>query len=267
VTPLFVRRESFQQFIRFYPIITFILGINTLLFLFSFLLPTLYREVVEWWGVGWNAAVAAGQYWRLVTPIFLHGGFGHFFLNSFALIIFGPALETILGRMKFLGLYMFAGILGNVGTFLFEVGDYYHVGASGAIYGLLGLYLYMRFFRQDLIDAGSAQIVTVILIIGAVHTLLLPQFTLFGSSGINVLGHLFGFIGGVILGPVIFLGRVKYFSMVNTPGYRSRALGDDDIGFDPNRWHKKRKRKKIIKFAVLGLFILFVIFGLLSRFF
>jgi rhomboid protease GluP len=266
VTPLFVRRESFQQFIRFYPIVTWILGINTFLFLFSFLLPSLYKTVV-FWGIGWNEAVAAGQYWRLVTPIFLHGGFGHFFLNSFALIIFGPALETILGRLKFFGLYMFAGILGNVGTFLFEVGNYYHVGASGAIYGLLGLYLYMRFFRHDLIDPGSAQIVTVILIVGAVHTLILPQLTMFGSPGINVLGHLFGFIGGAILGPVIFRGRVKYFSMVNTPGYRSSVVDHDDVGFDPNRWQKQRKRKKMMKIVVLGLFILFVVFGLLSRLF
>lgn len=255
---MFVRRESFQQFIRSYPIVTWILGINTFLFLLSFLLPSTYF-LIERWGIGWNAAVSAGEYWRLITPIFLHGGFGHFFFNSFSLIIFGPALETILGRVKFLGLYMFAGILGNVGTFLFEEGHYFHLGASGAIYGLLGLYLYMRFFRQDLIDPGSAQIITTMLVVGAIYTFVMPN--------INLLGHLFGFIGGAVLGPIIFRGRVKYFSMVNTQGYRSRAVGDDDIGFDPNRWQKQRKRKKMIKFVVLGLFVLFVLLGLISHFF
>jgi rhomboid protease GluP len=257
VSSLFVRRESFQQFIRFYPIVTWILGINTFLFLLSFLLPSVYLPIQRW-GIGYNAAVAAGEYWRLITPIFLHGGFGHFFFNSFSLIIFGPALETILGRIKFLGLYMFAGILGNVGTFLFEEGHYFHLGASGAIYGLLGLYLYMRFFRQDLIDSGSAQIITTILVVGAIYTFVMPN--------INLLGHLFGFIGGAVLGPIIFRGRVKYFSMVNTQGYRSRA-DDDDVGFDPNRWQKQRKRKKMIKFVILGLFILFVLIGIISRFF
>lgn len=263
MTPLFIRTESFQQFIRYYPIVTWLVGINTVIFVLTFLLPSTFpppfHNVINYWAVGWNDAVAAGQYWRLVTPIFLHGGAGHFIFNSFALIIFGPALERILGHLKFTGLYLFAGIIGNVGTFLFEGGSYLHLGASGAIYGLLGLYLYMRFFRKDLIDAGSAQTITTILIIGVIYTFVMPN--------INILGHLFGFIGGAILGPVIFLGKVKYFTMVNTPKYRSRVVDDEHVGFDPDRWNKVRKRKTMTKYVFYGVLIFLILMGIISQIF
>ncbi|WP_025026362.1 rhomboid family intramembrane serine protease [Caldalkalibacillus mannanilyticus] len=198
---MFIRYERFDQFIRLYPIVTGLLAINLGLFLLSIFIPS-YYTYIHYWGVGINIFVAAGEYWRLITPVFLHAGLGHVLFNSFSLLIFGPALERILGGFRFTILYLFAGFIGNVGTFLFEAGDYMHLGASGAIYGLLGLYFYMRFFRQDLIDPGSAQIVTTVLIIGAIYTAVMP--------GINILGHLFGFVGGTLLGPVIFPKQKGY---------------------------------------------------------
>lgn len=255
---MFVRYESFDQFIRYYPVVTVLIAINTVLILLSFLLPSLYIPIRNW-GIGWNIAVAAGEYWRLITPVFLHGGFGHFAFNTFALILFGPALEKILGGVKFLGVYLFAGFLGNLGTFLFGGADLYsfHLGASGAIYGLLGLYLYMKYFRQDLIDPASAQMVTTMLIVGLIYTLIVPR--------INILGHLFGFIGGAIVGPLIFKGRIKYFTMPNSPSYRTTEKDEYNIGFDPQRWKKSRKRKKILKYVGIGILILLILLGILEK--
>jgi len=193
---MFIRYESFGQFIRLYPIVAFIVGTHLIFFLFSLLLPDVYYTMIYSWGVGYNALVSQGEYWRLLTPIFLHSGFGHMLFNSFSLYLFGPALERILGRVRFSFLYLFAGIMGNLGTYLFEQADYAHLGASGAVYGLLGLYFYMKFFRKDLIDPQSAQIVTVFLVLGAIYTFLVPN--------INVLGHLFGFVGGTVAGSFIF---------------------------------------------------------------
>src|SRR5690625_7985599 len=85
----------------------------------------------------------------------------HILFYSFSLVLFGPALEQMLGKFKFILVYLFTGIVGNVFTYIIGANDL-HLGASGALYGLLGLFVYMSFFRNDLIDPVSKQIVTVI---------------------------------------------------------------------------------------------------------
>lgn len=225
---MFFRTESFNEFIRYYPIVAAIIAINALLFLASFF-PVTYDYVYRS-GVGSNTLVAQGEYWRLVTPIFLHGSFTHFLFNSFSLFLFGPAMENILGKWKFLGLYLFAGIMGNVGTFIFGPDIYLHLGASGAIYGILGLYLYMVLYRQSLIDPQSSQIIKIMLVIGAVYSVVVP--------GINILAHLFGFIGGFIAGFGIF--EKPSMPSLKRKKRRNKNLNDDGevILFDPNRKKK-----------------------------
>jgi rhomboid protease GluP len=251
---LFIRRESFDQFLRFYPVVCWIIGINTALYILSNL-PIIGQEIVGL-GIGFNAAVAQGEYWRLLTPVFLHSGSNimHFLFNSFALIIFAPALETILGRIKFLLLYLGAGIIGNIGTFIFGgLGYGFHLGASGAIYGLLGAYLYMMLFRERLIDSGSRQVLTVIMIVGALYSFL---------PGINLYAHFVGFAGGLLLAPLMFLGKTQPFSVIYTAGYRSKD--EDYHGFDPNRWQKKRRRQKRLKWIGIGIIVLLVLSYLLN---
>lgn len=81
--------------------------------------------------------LAQGQIWRLFTPIFIHIGFLHFAVNSYTLYIIGWQIERILGSWWFLGLYLVAGICGNVTSSLFSVS--LSAGASGALFGLLGV--------------------------------------------------------------------------------------------------------------------------------
>jgi rhomboid protease GluP len=260
---LFVRHESFRQFLRLYPVVSWLIGINTFLFALSILIPPLY-SLIQFYGIGWNSRVMAGEWWRLFTPIFLHGGLGHFIFNSFALIIFGPALERMFGRWKFLFVYLFAGVAGNVGTLLFALRDTTHLGASGAIYGLFGIYLYMTIFRKDLIDRGSAQIVLVVLALGALFTLV-PGSSLFGGGRINVLGHLFGFIGGALLAPVLFQGKIQpYHTYFYIPG-QADVQQDQEIKFDPNRWQKRRFRRFRSKQVIWIILLVLIAIGLLSR--
>ncbi|WP_429157898.1 rhomboid family intramembrane serine protease [Desulfitispora alkaliphila] len=184
---MFVRSESFQQYLRFYPVVSTIIAINVAVFLLRY---TPLAGFVYNMGIGSNVHIASGEYWRLVTPIFLHGGFAHFLFNSFSLFIFGPSLEVILGSRRFLGLYLFAGIFANLLIFLVGgMGYGLYLGASGAVYGLLGAYLYMILHRPNMIDHQSAQVIKIMLIIGAIYSLL---------PGISLFAHLFGFGGGFL---------------------------------------------------------------------
>ncbi|MRH43630.1 rhomboid family intramembrane serine protease [Aquibacillus halophilus] len=254
---MFIRTENFKEFIRFYPIVTIIIAIQLVIWLSVLIIPPLGNLIFQW-GAGVNLLINQGEYWRLVTPIFLHdpNGIMHVLFNSFSLVLFGPALEQMLGKTKFIFTYFLTGIIGNFFTYFTNPEAYYvHVGASGAIYGLFGVYMFMVFFRKHLIDRGNAQIITTILIIGLVMTFLRP--------GINILGHLFGFIGGVALGPLI-LNNVKPFSVWKN----RRPSNSDSVQFDPNRWNKKRLPiRKYFKPALWVIIVVLVLLGLVSRFF
>lgn len=190
---MFVRTENFRQFIHYYPAVTVLLAINIAVYLL--LLLPFVGDVLYAYGVGINGAILEGEVWRLITPIFMHAGLTHFLFNTFAIFIFAPALELLLGRFKFIFLFLAAGLAGNVATLLLGSPMMAYLGASGALYGLLGLYLYMILFRKELIDPASRQVVTVMLIIGLIYTVLWPN--------INLYAHLFGFLSGLALGPVL----------------------------------------------------------------
>ena len=88
------------------------------------------------WGMKINQAIIAGQYWRLITPVFLHGSILHIAFNMYALFIFGPGLERYYGHGRFVALFFISGFAGNVASFLFSTAP--SLGSSTAIFGLLG---------------------------------------------------------------------------------------------------------------------------------
>ena len=88
---MFTRTESFSEYIRFYPMVTIFLFINILVFLIT-LLPGIGYIVLDG-GMGINYLIADGEWWRFVTPMFLHGGFMHILFNMFCLFVFGPELR------------------------------------------------------------------------------------------------------------------------------------------------------------------------------
>jgi len=252
---MFIRNErSIKEFRESYPIVFWLVVINLVLWLIIDFLRLPFAQDLYAWGIGFNAYIGEGQIWRLITPIFLHSGFTHVLFNSFALVLFGPALEQMLGKYKFLAAYFGAGVIANIVTYILESPLYAHVGASGAIFGLFGVYAFMVVFRKHLIDYASSRIIMPILIIALVMTFL--------RSGINIYGHLFGFIGGFILAPLV-LHNVQPYS----PWVRRRSVPDDGtIQFNPDRWNKKKiippKVKKNLIWIIIGVL---AIWGLLSQ--
>lgn len=116
---MFTRTESFRDFIRLYPIVSIIVTIH----LGLYLLTSLPIFPNNWFFEnlsGVNLYIMEGEYWRLITPTFMHSGFSHTLFNSFSLVLFGPALERMLGGGRFLFIYLLSGIIANVATLSLE---------------------------------------------------------------------------------------------------------------------------------------------------
>lgn len=190
---MFTRTESFREFIRFYPVVSTIIAIHLLLYLFTSLpiFPNFWFKATF---SGVNLYIMEGEYWRLVSPIFMHGGLTHALFNSFSLVLFGPALESMLGKGRFILIYLVSGILANVATLLLEPLNYVHVGSSGAIFGLFGYYISIILFRKHMLSQQNSQIILIICALSLVMTFIQPN--------INITAHIFGLLGGFLLGAI-----------------------------------------------------------------
>jgi rhomboid protease GluP len=192
---MFTRTESLRDFIRFYPIISLIISIHILLYLATAVPVFPSRYLFEQLS-GVNLYIVNGEYWRIVTPIFMHGGFAHMLFNSFSLVLFGPALEQLLGRTKFILIYLATGIAANIATLILEPLTYTHVGSSGAIFGLFGFYISIIVFRKAMLSRENSQTIMTIAIIGVIMT--------FVQSNINITAHIFGLLAGFLIGAASF---------------------------------------------------------------
>ncbi|MDZ5474585.1 rhomboid family intramembrane serine protease [Bacillus sp. 31A1R] len=237
---MFTRTESFKEFLRFYPVVSIIVFIHIVLYLFT-ILPVFPSGWLFENFAGVNLYIVEGELWRLITPIFLHSGFPHMLFNSFSLVLFGPGLERLLGKRKFITLYLATGILANIATLILKPLTYSHVGSSGAIFGLFGIYLAMRMFRKDMLSRENSQVIITIAVIGLIMTFIQPN--------INVTAHLFGLISGFLLGG-FSLGR-------------GRAM----IGSFKSVTHKASSQRPSIspKMIILGGIVLLAILGLFTR--
>jgi membrane associated rhomboid family serine protease len=140
------------------------------------------RLFAKW--VLYGPAVANGDWWRLITAAFLHANLLHIGLNMLALVWLGAPVERYLGHLQYLALYLVAGLAGSAGALL-ATPTGITVGASGAIFGILGALLIIEYQATGNI-AGQAFTLIVIN--------LLFSFTV---SGISVGGHIGGLIGGI----------------------------------------------------------------------
>ena len=181
-----------------------LLGLNILVFI-----PTLLMENTVY-GLGGLIPLGVlqyGQWWRLLTAGFIHGGIMHLAFNMYALYVLGREVERIFGPWRFLTIYMLALIGGNLLVTLFDPPKSLTVGASGAILGLLGaLVAYFGRYRKQLV---GAQKYLVNLIITAIINLtigLLPQVSLWGHLG----GTLTGLAAGLVTIPRYKLVHVPY---------------------------------------------------------
>lgn len=142
-----------------------------------------------------------GQYWRLITPMFLHAGIAHLATNSFSLVIFGRTVEKIFGSRKFIIIYLAAGIMGNIASFAFSLSD--SLGASGAILGIGGALLYLWSKNKDFFAMRRQQYMTLVFLV--IFNLLYG----FTQMNIDNYAHIGGAVSGFLTAGILGYGSFK----------------------------------------------------------
>ncbi|EOP61976.1 DUF1751 domain-containing protein [Bacillus cereus] len=143
----------------------------------------------------YNEYIAKGEWWRVITSLFVHVDLQHFLSNSICLFVLGSSIEKQLGHFSFIIIFFLSGIIGNISSYIIMPLDYIHAGASGGIFGLLGAQLFLLYSRYRSSNPKEIAIFSVMI-------LLLLLFTFFNPSA-NPISHLTGLIIGGVLAPLL----------------------------------------------------------------
>ncbi|MGY3765968.1 rhomboid family intramembrane serine protease [Vagococcus vulneris] len=132
------------------------------------------------------------QYWRFITPIFIHIGLMHLAVNSLTLYLAGRILEPLIGHWRFFTLYLLSGIMGNFISFAFSDISSISAGASTSLFGMFAAFIILgrMFPKQPVIRQMSQNMILLI-----VMNLVLNLF----DSGVDIYGHIGGAVGGLLL--------------------------------------------------------------------
>lgn len=172
-----------------------ILMINIFMYLWS----VASTEILNWGALTWMHAFKQGELYRLVTSNFLHNGFDHLFNNMIVFVLIGSRLEPIFGRARYVALYMGAGLCGSIVSAVYYMNMeemVASVGASGAIFGLIGAMLWSliknRGYQKEYYGGGVALMIAGSLYHG------------FSTMGVDNAAHIGGCIGGFLLAILLY---------------------------------------------------------------
>ena len=186
------------------PIVTYaLIGVTVVIFLIqqatqSFMGLDIPAQI----GIKYNPYIDQGQFWRLITPIFLHGSIMHIGFNMYAVYILGRELERFYGHFRFFLLYLAGGFAGVVASYLLTSAP--SLGASTSTFGLLAAYGVLAYRNKRIFGSRSQQVLRNIIQVAVLN------FLIGLSPGIDNWAHLGGALGGIGLawfgGPVLNVG-------------------------------------------------------------
>jgi len=203
-----------------------------------------YKYLV--FGAQYGPLVSQGQWFRIVTALFVHGGILHIAFNMYALYQLGYIIEMIYGEWKMLVIYFASGIVGNITTQFF----YYStlsVGASGAIFGLAGA-LFITGYKEETAHYMKSLAMSVLPMI-----LINVIYGFIPGSHINNAAHIGGLITGLLLGKIIPAGGYSYYVSISE---MIRRIFRKDFWTNP--WHQYQ-RKEAIWFLVSMAFVVLAV--------
>lgn len=147
------------------------------------------------WGANYGPVTTNGQWWRLLTNTFMHGGVMHILANMYGLMFVGFFLEPLLGKAKYLLLYLATGIFASVAS-IWWYESTVSIGASGAIFGLYGFFLVALLLKVFPADFGKAFLASTLVFVG--FNLLMGL-----TGGIDNAAHIGGLVSGFLIGLVM----------------------------------------------------------------
>lgn len=170
--------------------------IAILVFVYAFGVVTNSTDAIINYGAMYRPFVEYGQWWRFVTPIFIHLSFLHILMNIISLYYVGIQLEKIFGHIRFLVIFMLSGIFGNIASFAFSNGA--SVGASTAIFGLFGVFLMLgETFNDNMYVRRMSQSFLLLIILNIGFDLMSPDVDIFGHAGGLIAGFLLPYVVGL----------------------------------------------------------------------
>lgn len=204
-----VRKQSFSQtvmmsllwrylvdenVIKESPVTIFLLALTTLVFIAMQVIyfgnATSNQAIFNTGGMyGAYVSLFPSQLWRLVTPIFVHIGWEHFFFNALTLYFVGQIAEQIWGHHKFLALYVLSGIVGNIFT-LFFTPNVIAAGASTSLFGVFAAIMVAGYFGRNPYLKELGRNYQALIIVNLIFNLFTPS--------IGIAGHIGGLVGGVL---------------------------------------------------------------------
>ena len=199
-----VRRQEPKR-----PLVTYaVIAISVAIFAVEVLIPALGTEV-RFTLAQINELVAVGEWWRLITAAFLHGGLTHIAFNMYALYLFGPQLEREVGSVPFAAMYVAAALSGGV-AFYFAQPDGVAVGASGAIFGLFGAWLAAS-YRGRHTAHGRASLRQLLVLLGI-------NAALGFAPGANIAwqAHAGGLVAGLVIAAIWMLPPLRRHAALRT---------------------------------------------------
>lgn len=146
--------------------------------------------------------ILEGEYYRLLSSMFMHFGFEHLMNNMVMLLVIGWTLEWEIGKVKFLLIYLLSGLAGNIMSFGWDMwtGDFaVSAGASGAIFGIVGALLYVAVRNRGRIGNVSGR--------GLVFMVILSLYYGFTSGGVDNFAHIGGLLSGFLLSVLLYWKR------------------------------------------------------------
>jgi rhomboid protease GluP len=183
-----------------------IVDINLLVFLLmilsgvSFLSPERY-ELINW-GASNRFMTTHGEWWRLLTSMFVHGGIMHLALNLYGFALAAIFVEPLLGRKKYLLIYIFSGLCGSLASLLWHYSGVISTGASGGIFGLYGAMLTL--LLTNIIPKHKKKLIFALVSIYIGLNLLLGM-----TGGIDNAVHIGGLLGGAMAGMALYKSEIE----------------------------------------------------------
>jgi rhomboid protease GluP len=214
---------NLKRYFKKFPVTATLLTLNTIMvFVVIFTGSFTTQNLIRWGGLLPSKIETEQEYYRLLTSMFLHGGIIHFLANSYFLHYLGGFTEKILGSKKYLFVYFVSGLGSSILVFLLSNSNTVTIGASGALFGILGSLLTLTFTRKHWFPPMVINNIRSITIINLVFTFLIVN--------ISVYGHLGGLITGIVL--IYFVTPEKPYYLNNLYDSSYTSYRNSDIIID-----------------------------------